>query len=241
MQETGRQKKGSSWNGNNSKPKIHSFSDFLGKKSSSTNEGDTCLFVSVERFPCRHSEFLHLSISAIFPCLVFFTQVLPLWHEESAQLHVFLSCLFPPKREAATYCLYTPNPISSQNKVPFPSRSTMVKRLPLVKVFSFEFLELLTSLFSKATSCSLFLLFFLGFFHDTSPALTDHWVQGQSYISSETVLQSFLNGRLLMAVTHRHFFLSRELYDTSSGRRLLIHYNINLSTVQQFYSFIQHS
>ena len=30
--------------------------------------------------------------------------------------------------------------------------------------------------------------FLLGFFHDTLTALTDHWVQGQPYISSKTVL-----------------------------------------------------
>lgn len=107
MQETGKEKKSISCNWNNSKQKIHSFSDFLGKKTGSTNEGETCLFVSVEGFHCRCSEFLHLSISTIF------SHVLPLWHEESAWLHILISCLFPPKREAATFCLcvlQTPSP-----------------------------------------------------------------------------------------------------------------------------------
>lgn len=112
----------------------------------------------------------------------------------------FSPALFPPKSKSATDCACFKTISFSQNKLPFPSPNTMVKRLPLGEAWSFQSPEFFTSMFSKATSCSLSFLFCFGF-SVTHPQL----LQGQEYgcKGSHTFLlrQFYLNGRWLMSVT----------------------------------------
>lgn len=87
--------------------------------------------------------------------------------------------------------------------------STAAKKLLSVKVCFFESPEHL-SVFSKATSCSLFLLFYWAF-STTHPQLLQTTGCSHTYL----LWQTYLKGRLLMSMTHLDFFfpILRKLCD----------------------------